>query len=216
MPRPRNTEEEKKEHARIRSARYYAAHPDRAKASSKRWRDKDREHVNSVSSAHAKQNREQYRAYCVARRTKKTEAGGSYTVEEWLLLCEFYGSRCLCCGKKRKLTADHVTPVSKRGTSNIDNIQPLCGPCNSSKGDKSTDYRGPKMQHNVFAYTSPGCNYPQYISVNREENGETSVIVRSAAWGDGTCGNTAAVVLSPEEFTKLARTLFSFACTGNA
>jgi 5-methylcytosine-specific restriction endonuclease McrA len=47
----------------------------------------------------------------------------------------------LCCDKKRKLTADHIVPVSKGGTSNISNIQPLCGPCNSSKGAKTVDYR---------------------------------------------------------------------------
>jgi 5-methylcytosine-specific restriction endonuclease McrA len=141
MGRPRNSEEEKKEHARIRSARYYAAHPDRAKKSSKAWRDRDRKHVNTVAAAYAKEHKEQYRVHCTVRRTKKTAAGGTYTYAQWIALCDKCNNCCLCCGKKRKLTADHVIPVAKGGTSNIDNIQPLCGPCNSSKGTKTTDYR---------------------------------------------------------------------------
>lgn len=54
---------------------------------------------------------------------------------------------------------------------------------------------------NLFAYTAPGCNYPEFISVNREVN-QTEVIVRSAAWGDGTCGNTASIKLTPEQVTE--------------
>jgi 5-methylcytosine-specific restriction endonuclease McrA len=145
MGRPKKgfepSEETKKENARIRSARYYAAHPDRAKEASARWRDKDRGHVNSVSSAYAKKHRTQYLAYCIARRTKKTEAGGSFTAQEWLDLCEAYDNRCLCCDEVKPLTADHVLPISKGGTSWISNIQPLCLPCNCSKGDKEIDYR---------------------------------------------------------------------------
>ena len=141
MGRLRNTAEEKKEHARARSARYYAAHTQRAKDSSRRWRDKDRKHINSVTSKYAKENREQYRSYCAARRTRKTEAGGYFTAEEWSNLCEFYGNRCLCCDEERPLTADHVVPISKGGSSWISNIHPLCLSCNCSKGEKTTDYR---------------------------------------------------------------------------
>ena len=63
------------------------------------------------------------------------------------------------------------------------------------------------MRENIFAYTEPGCDYPQFISVNREESGEISITVRSAKWGDGTCGDTAAVVLSPELLSKLKQSL---------
>jgi hypothetical protein len=62
------------------------------------------------------------------------------------------------------------------------------------------------MRKNIFAHTDPG-NYPQYVSINREENGDISLTVRSAAWGDGTCGDTAAAVLSPDVLLKLARAL---------
>ncbi len=76
------------------------------------------------------------------RRTKQTQAGGSYTAEEWKSLCAYYGNKCLRCGRDDvKLAADHVIPVSKGGSSNIDNIQPLCKSCNSVKRDKHIDYR---------------------------------------------------------------------------
>jgi hypothetical protein len=63
------------------------------------------------------------------------------------------------------------------------------------------------MKKNIFAHTDPGCNYPQYVSVNREESGEVSLTVRSAAWGDGTCGDTATVVLPPDVLLRLAQDL---------
>lgn len=64
-----------------------------------------------------------------------------YTPQEWLDLCNRYGNICLCCGQALPLTVDHVKPLSKGGTNTIDNIQPLCLSCNSSKGAKEIDYR---------------------------------------------------------------------------
>ena len=82
-------------------------------------------------------------------RAKKNGGGGSFTVEEFETLCNFYDNKCLCCGTPahiKPLTADHVVPVSKYGSSYIENIQPLCQSCNSSKGDKTIDYRKRKME----------------------------------------------------------------------
>jgi len=80
-------------------------------------------------------------SYENTRRARKTGAGGSFTPEEWLLLCKKYHHKCLRCSKRRKLTADHIVPVSKGGTSYIANIQPLCKPCNSWKHTKFIDFR---------------------------------------------------------------------------
>lgn len=71
----------------------------------------------------------------------KRKNGGSFTAEEWKALCFQYGYKCLKCGQSVELTVDHVVPVSKGGTNDISNIQPLCLSCNSSKGAKTVDYR---------------------------------------------------------------------------
>jgi len=89
-------------------------------------------------------NPEKRRAYQSNRRSRQTGAGGSFTPEEWIALCDKYEHKCLRCKRRRKLTADHVIPVSKGGTSSIENIQPLCKPCNSWKHTKSIDFRPKK------------------------------------------------------------------------
>jgi 5-methylcytosine-specific restriction endonuclease McrA len=39
------------------------------------------------------------------------------------------------------LTRDHVVPLKHGGLNTIENIQPLCGSCNSRKHLKHIDYR---------------------------------------------------------------------------
>lgn len=75
------------------------------------------------------------------RRRYQMAADGSFDDYEFKTLCKQYGDRCLACGKKTKLTADHIIPLSAGGSDNISNIQPLCLPCNARKGKDTTDYR---------------------------------------------------------------------------
>ena len=121
-------------------------HKDKTRAAAKKWREGNRKLANARTAEWGRKNPEARRATAAKRRTAQTKAGGSYTASEWIALCKKYGNRCLACGKKKKLTADHVIPVSKGGTSNIDNIQPLCGPCNSRKNDGTTDFRKIRTQ----------------------------------------------------------------------
>lgn len=105
------------------------AHPDKARERSNRWRKNNRDKMNAQNHR---------------RRTSQTQAGGSYTAQEWQALCKQYSYACLRCGKQKpniKLTADHVLPVALGGSSDIDNIQPLCLSCNSWKHDKYIDFR---------------------------------------------------------------------------
>lgn len=73
------------------------------------------------------------------RRAFKKGADGYHTEGEWELLKAQYNWTCPCCKKvepKIKLTEDHIIPLSKGGSDNIENIQPLCRSCNSKKYNK--------------------------------------------------------------------------------
>ena len=73
----------------------------------------------------------------------KRSNGGSHTFAEWEILKAQYNWTCPCCKKTEpeiKLTEDHIVPVSKGGSDNIENIQPLCRSCNGKKYVKIIKY----------------------------------------------------------------------------
>ncbi|MFJ6561923.1 HNH endonuclease signature motif containing protein [Streptomyces sp. NPDC091412] len=77
-----------------------------------------------------------------ARQRNRGRFSPDWTPEEWNALLDLYDHRCLACDGPGPLQPDHVVPLSWPGASNgIDNIQPLCGPCNRRKSDKHIDYR---------------------------------------------------------------------------
>lgn len=56
-----------------------------------------------------------------------------------LAVFERDGHRCVSCGSTARLQCDHVIPWSMGGTTTLDNLQTLCHPCNSSKGNLLPD-----------------------------------------------------------------------------
>jgi len=80
------------------------------------------------------------------RMFEKKGVVGSHTDKEWEDVKKYYDFRCVICGieeselKKiwkgtylNKLTKDHIVPISRGGTDDIWNIQPLCVSCNARK-----------------------------------------------------------------------------------
>lgn len=60
------------------------------------------------------------------------------------ILIDKFGNKCMnpSCQSEKKLTIDHVIPVARGGANNIENLQLLCGKCNSAKGARVViDYR---------------------------------------------------------------------------
>lgn len=78
------------------------------------------------------------------RREMLLKTNGCHTIDEWNTLKRKYKYRCAICGNRepfknqphKYLTRDHIVPISKGGTDNIENIQPACIRCNISKGNK--------------------------------------------------------------------------------
>ena len=66
---------------------------------------------------------------------------GRHTKLEWLRMISFFQKRCVSCGKKCRITKDHIIPINKGGSDSIDNIQPLCKKCNKKKRELIIDYR---------------------------------------------------------------------------
>lgn len=84
------------------------------------------------------------KVYSCNRRAQKDGAEGTFTIDEWKTLCDKFDKRCVHCkrpGDYHSLTPDHVVSMSVGGSNYIDNIQPVCSSCNSSKGNRTIDYR---------------------------------------------------------------------------
>lgn len=77
------------------------------------------------------------------RKSLKKSNGGYHTFAEWETLKAQYNWTCPACKRSEpdiSLTVDHIIPLIKGGSSNIENIQPLCHHCNSKKHTKTIKY----------------------------------------------------------------------------
>lgn len=68
-------------------------------------------------------------------------ATGEFTAQEWQDCLNLYDGKCLWCGTSHQITIDHIVPLSRGGTNNINNLQPLCVSCNSKKKARTIDFR---------------------------------------------------------------------------
>lgn len=74
-------------------------------------------------------------------REKEAKERGTHTLLEWEILKELTGLKCVKCGNdKRPVERDHILSIYKGGSDSIDNLQPLCAPCNSAKGPEEIDF----------------------------------------------------------------------------
>lgn len=82
--------------------------------------------------------------YSLATRSKKAGVECNVTVDELRqLVLDAYGVKCKYCDKILSVTnfvVDHINPISKGGTSNLDNLQIICKTSNSMKGSLNREH----------------------------------------------------------------------------
>lgn len=117
------------------------ANPDLVADYHRRSRVRNPGRNNAAASRWRKRNAEHKRCLTRQRRAKLRAANGTITPAEWRAVLEKYGPACLRCREIKPLTMDHIRAIDCGGSHTIDNVQPLCKECNSSKGTKEIDYR---------------------------------------------------------------------------
>ena len=73
-------------------------------------------------------------------RVRLARAMGRHTAAQWGSLVKEFNGRCVRCGSTDGVTKDHIVPIYRGGSDAIENIQPLCVRCNSSKGPECTNW----------------------------------------------------------------------------
>jgi 5-methylcytosine-specific restriction endonuclease McrA len=118
-----------------------AANYDRSyhRAYAVRHRERYLEHARRWSKLHPDSSERRR----LRREARLAQAEGSFTLAEWKTKLALYPN-CPACGRgwssTVRPTVDHIVPVSKNGHNGIGNVQPLCRPCNSRKGNMTMCY----------------------------------------------------------------------------
>lgn len=111
------------------------ANPEYYRAQKRASREKHREKNNANNRAKYRENPEMKIEEVKARRARKYGAKLSdFSMAQWREIKSMYNYLCVYCGKKpKKLTMDHIIPISRGGSHTASNIVPACMSCNASK-----------------------------------------------------------------------------------
>lgn len=102
----------------------------------KKYRRKNLKDLNRKNRLWRKNNPEKARILKLNRLSRLKNIIHSFSADDLYKLKEKYNGRCPHCNKFKKLTLDHIIPISKVSKGfiyKIKDIQFLCQSCNSSK-----------------------------------------------------------------------------------
>mgnify|MGYP001604104510 FL=1 len=124
-----------REELNAKSNAYHKAYPKKHAMHAKAWRDRHPEKIKSTQSRWRKTHPKLVKQYAEKHRALKAGSiTNDLTLEQWKQLKTSFKHCCAYCGKKyKRLTQDHITPLSKGGLHTLSNIVPACQSCNSRK-----------------------------------------------------------------------------------
>jgi len=138
----RQYDQEHRDERAAHDRQYHKEHPEECQ---EYHRQCYKEHREEYREHHQQYYQEHPEVLVAARRRRRAleySADGSYTTEEFTVLCEYMDWRCTYCGCEltaETVTEDHMIPLSRGGSNYIDNITPACKSCNSKKRNKTVE-----------------------------------------------------------------------------
>ena len=144
-----------------RMRRYRERHPERVRASQKKYNEANPERRRQISRDYYERNVDIERAKDATWRETNRElsrqraresywrnvevARGRKHLRRWKAqqflvlpkeLRRLYSQPCVACGGEDNMTIDHIVPLSRGGSHSVGNLQSLCFSCNASKNNR--------------------------------------------------------------------------------
>lgn len=108
----------------------------------RRYRQENSEKANEYARRYGQQNPEKIRLKTQRRQASVRNAEGTFVLAEWRAVKARF-THCPGCDReftyKLRHTIDHIVPLSRGGRHSVENIQALCGSCNSRKHTKTME-----------------------------------------------------------------------------
>lgn len=134
-----------------KGARDRSRHPERVAAQKAKWERANVEHARAKARASARKHSARRKAtraewerrnpLAVLAKVQRRRAriagapGRGVSASEWARVIAGSLGLCAYCGQSKRMTMDHIDPLSAGGAHDVENIAACCKACNSSKGD---------------------------------------------------------------------------------
>lgn len=119
----------------LKATAYKKEHPLESARNARKWRQSNPDKFREVMRAY-RQTESGKIVQRIKQHRRRFGAGGSFTAQEWADKLSLYEGKCCYCGAPWE-QMDHLIPLSRGGSNNIDNLVPACRSCNRDKGSKT-------------------------------------------------------------------------------
>lgn len=121
------------------SSAHYASNIEDERAKRRLWHEENKDRSRELNKRWRDENPDARRAKCARQRAARQSAPQGDPREIAQREAELREEPCVACGSTNNITIDHILPISRGGAHDVDNLQALCGSCNSSKGAKTME-----------------------------------------------------------------------------